>query len=137
MFSAVFTIEKKEEVLALFKHTGSKLRLVIATTAFGMGIDCPDIRRVIHWGIPTTLEEYVQETGRCGRDGEASIAILYRGIGGRNATAKVKAYVDNDKTCRRRLLFQEFLLYSESSIEVSGCKCCDVCLLICNCTLCS
>lgn len=36
MFSAVFTIEKKEEVLALFKHTGSKSRLVIATTAFGM-----------------------------------------------------------------------------------------------------
>lgn len=84
---------------------------------------CPDIRRVIHWGIPTTLEEYVQETGRCGRDGEASIAILYRGIGGRNATAKVKAYVDNDKTCRRRLLFQEFLLYSESSIVANVVMC--------------
>ena len=46
-----------------------------------MGIDCPDIRRIVHWGMPTTLEEYVQETGRAGRDGQASIAILYRGNG--------------------------------------------------------
>lgn len=137
MFTAVLTREKKEEVLELFTRANGQLRLVIATTAFGMGVDCPDIRRVIHWGIPTTLEEYVQETGRSGRDGEASVAILYQGVGGRNATAKVKAYLVNTITCRRRLLFQEFLLYSESSIEVSGCQCCDLCLLICTCSSCS
>ena len=121
----------------MFKRTDSKLCFVIATTAFGMGVDCPNIRRIIHWGLPTTLEEYVQETGRCGRDGENAVAILCRGVGGRKATAKVKAYVENEVTCRRCLLFQEFLLYSESSIKVSGCNCCDVCLLICTCTQCS
>jgi len=63
MFTAVLKTEKKEEVLESFAKSGGKLHLIIATTAFGMGIDCPDIRRIVHWGMPSTLEEYVQETG--------------------------------------------------------------------------
>ena len=137
MFTAVLTTEKKEEVLESFAKSSGKLRLVIATTAFGMGIDCPDIRKIIHWGIPSTLEEYVQETGRSGRDGEPSVAVLYEGKGGRNASIKVKNYVSNTTICRRRLLFQEFLMYSESDINVSGCKCCNVCEKLCTCVLCS
>ncbi len=137
MFSAGLTTEKKEEVLESFAKSGGKLRLVIATTAFGMGIDCPDIRRIIHWGMPSTLEEYVQETGRSGRDGELSVGVLYQGKGGRNASNKVKDYVSNTTVCRCRLLFQDFLMYSESDINVSGCKCCDVCEKSCSCALCS
>ena len=133
----MLTTEKKEEVLELFAKSSGKLRLVIATTAFGMGIDCPDIRKIIHWGIPSTLEEYVQETGRSGRDGEPSVAVLYQGKGGRNASIKVQNYVSNTAICRRRLLFQEFLMYSESDINVSGCKCCNVCEKLCTCILCS
>lgn len=100
--------------------------LIIATTAFGMGVDCPDMRRVtcIHWGLPNTLEEYVQKTGQSGRDGESSGAVLHDGKGGRNASKKVKNVIANTIFCRRR---QDSLLYSESDIEVSGCKCCDVC----------
>ena len=63
MFTRVLTVNKKEEVLHSFSSLNGKLRLVIATTAFGMGIDCPDIRRIFHWGMPSTIEEYVQETG--------------------------------------------------------------------------
>ena len=137
MFTAVLTTEKKEEVLGSFAKSGGKLRLIIATTAFGMGIDCPDIRRIVHWGMPSTLEEYVQETGRSGRDGKPSVALLYQGKGGRNATNKVKDYVSNSTVCRRRLLFQEFLMYSESDISVNGCKCCDVCEKSCTCAWCS
>lgn len=77
---------KKEEVLKLFSECNGKLRLIIATTAFGMGIDCPDIRRIIHWGTPATLEEYVQETRRSGRDGEPATATFYLGVGRKNAT---------------------------------------------------
>lgn len=85
MFTAVQTREKKDEVLRLFTQKGGKLRMILATTAFGMGVDCPDIRRLIHWGTPSTIEEYVQEIGRSERDSDASKAILYQGVGGRNA----------------------------------------------------
>ncbi len=62
-----------------FANPGSTLRLVIATNAFGMGVDCRDIRHIIHWGVPSDVEQYVQETGRAGRDRLQAEAILHRG----------------------------------------------------------
>ncbi len=127
MFTRVLTVGKKEEVLKSFSSVDSTIRLVIATTAFGMGIDCPDIRTIIHWGMPSSPEEYVQETGRSGRDGQPSRAIIFRGKGGKYATKKMKDYVSNSTMCRRRFLFKEFLYYKEDSINVEGSDCCDIC----------
>ncbi len=82
--------------------------LLLRSTAFGLGIDCPDIRQVIHWGIPVSLEEYVQESGRCGRDGKQSKSVLYLGKTTIHASKEVLNYLSNSDKCRRRLLFRDF-----------------------------
>ena len=57
----------RDTILEQFS-TSSCLRIVIATVAFGLGINCPDVRRVVHYGIPNDVETYVQQVGRAGRD---------------------------------------------------------------------
>ena len=91
----------------------------------------------MHWGIPTNIEEYVQETGRAGRDGYGAEAIVFEGKGGRHSSRKIQDYVPNSTVCRRRFLFEGFLKYSEKDIKVCGCKCCDIlCARLCTCGSC-
>ena len=52
--------------------------MVIATIAFGMGIDCPDVRQIAHVGMPDDTESYIQETGRARRDGNLGLATLLK-----------------------------------------------------------
>ena len=127
MFTRASKKEMKEKVLTSFVKADGKLRLVIATTAFSMGIDCPDIRNVIHFGPPPTVEQYIQEIGRAGRDGQQSTALLlYGGTIGKHIEKKVQTYGKNTTTCRRKLVFKDFLLY-DNEFGQEATNCCDIC----------
>lgn len=115
---------------------GDHLRVVVATLAFGMGVDKPDVRAVIHWGVPKTIEAYYQQAGRAGRDGDAAHCILFHAASDFVLASKfagndpwaveglsaMRAYCARHGECRRNVLVRYFG-------EVSSTKCerCDVC----------
>lgn len=93
-----------------FSKLDSKLRVIFCTSAFGLGVNVPDIDMIINWGAPRSVEEFMQEFGRGGRDGRSSMSVLYyHGIDiGKTATDnKMRAYATSD-TCRRMILQEHF-----------------------------
>ena len=128
----------KQDILENFSKENTHLRVVIATTALGMGLDIPDVRQVVHVGLPSEIEMYVQESGRGGRDGKPCKAIIInRSLA--HTSKMLKQYASNISECCRRLLFQSFLKASESFDSETPllCKCCDVCAQSCHCMQCS
>lgn len=115
--------------------------VIVATTAFGLGIDKPDIRTVIHADLPKSLDAYAQECGRAGRDGKPAKCILLYSPGSIPVTRRMVTGVEDTgrreramemfkhmiqyaarKSCRRRMLLKYFGDEHEGSCEM-----CDVC----------
>lgn len=136
MFTSFTDGDVKAQIIASFTSQ-SPLRIVCATVAFGMGLDCADVRQVIHLGAPDDVESYIQETGRGGRDSNLSLATLL--VVNRNNQFRdknIRNYQKNDSICRRDLLFQDMDNYKHVDMGTK-CVCCDICLITCACGLCS
>ena len=101
MYTASTAEDIKDRILLEFTSLQSLIRVVVATIAFGMGLNAPDIRRCIHWGPSDTIQAYVQESGRCGRDNNDCVSILYFRNGDLSQASKVsdsmKLYCENTK----------------------------------------
>ncbi|XP_062081678.1 uncharacterized protein LOC133788273 isoform X2 [Humulus lupulus] len=96
-----------------------ELHVMVATIAFGMGIDKPDIRQVIHYGCPKSLECYYQESGRCGRDGVPSICWLYYT---RSDFAKGDFYTAESQTANQRKAVMESLMAAQRYCMLTTCR---------------
>ena len=107
------------------------IQLLIGTIAFGMGVNCKGVHRVIHYGPAKNVEAYIQETGRAARDGvHSAVYILYHGILLGHVHGHMKQYIDT-KYCRRRELLKHFNI-SIQEHEVPH-LCCDNCAFKCKC----
>ena len=97
----------KKHVMDMFPEPDSHLRILVATIAYGMGVNCKNVSRVIHFGPSSAVEAYVQESGRCVQQGQQSYAILlYNGITIRAANEAMKLYIKGT-SCRVEHSFQE------------------------------
>ena len=133
MFHAVTHESDKQNALDEFVKEEGKIRCLLATSAFGMGVDVQGLHTVIHYGPSRDIDDYFQESGRVGRDGQQSHAILVnykKGRGRGKFNDDMKSYMKEKKECRREMLIKN---YGHEKTNVVKHACCDICTVSCDC----
>ena len=138
MFHACTDETIKDFIISSFEAHNGTVRILAATVASGMGIDCKGVNLILHFGPPTELDSYFQESGRAGRDGSPSEAVLLlypRSLGSKNISKEMKEYCQNSVICRRKLLLKIYVEGPEEKEDnLIPHQCCDICQLKCQCS---
>lgn len=139
-YHAQYPKHEQERIMEELVNKKCKHRVFFVTIAFGIGIDCPNIRRVIHLGVPYTMEEYFQEAGRAGRDGLQAEATIYFNSydiskAKRGLQDTMIKFVKSTSECKREIILQYFGYASPLRTD-GGHNCCDYHRKKCSCDEC-
>lgn len=151
MFHAHVDEDTRSRVMTELPKVDSVIRVLVCYIAFGMGIDIPDVRVVVLWGLPKNMLDYWQETGRCCRDKKltgVSICYVYRSSF-QTCTDVCLKNVAKGTGCIQEGILSEFFIEGmegvlqektacDGNCDTKGCvcgfcQCCDGCLLLCTC----
>lgn len=138
MYHASTPDSVKQHVTDNMATSEGHMRVLISTVAFGMGVNCKKVRRIIHFGPSKTVEMYIQECGRAGREGEASSCILlHNGLLGAHCDIDVKSYIQTELCLRKKLMvhFSQSESISQSNHTPLH-NCCKNCHYKCDCGEC-
>ena len=138
MYHATTALHNKEVIMESMQKADGVVRIVFATVALGMGVHFVDLNRIIHYGAPSSIEDYFQESGRAGRSGDCARSTVYwkpsdaplrKDLSNpRDAEiAAVRHYLQNDQECRRNQLLNYFDPSLKMNNTVDAILCCDVC----------
>ena len=157
MFHAQTDEPSKNRIMKEFTAETGKVRVLIATVAVGMGIDIPDITVVISWGLPTSLLQFWQEAGRCGRNGSCALCVCFaymrsigvpcdicRKSGKRICKCAERVYfrkITKISECQRVHCLSKFSLTRATDVSLDALQnrnsCDKTCVLKCKCDFCS
>ena len=135
MFHSSIADSCNKRILSSFVRPNTHVRCVIATVAFGLGVQIPDVRHVVHWGPAADILSYWQEVGRCARDDAAGRAIMYLHPGSVNKAfidCKMIEMLDKIKggACIRKCVFQYLYVTGMRTDYATFCghpDCCSEC----------